>query len=161
MKNTRHHRVQIIAPDSYPPMVAKHGMAKAVQMLRSQQAANNAQAAIEACGPAMRDAVLQYVDALEIAKDNMARVFAIVHEIRGMAETVGLVTTGRIAEILCRYMDDMDRLNKPVDDTLVALNIAAIVRAARTEGIDASMGEAVAAELAALIARRLSDESLT
>jgi hypothetical protein len=84
-------------------------------------------------------------------------VFEKAHEIRGMAETAGLVTTGRIADILCRYMDDMERIKKPLDLTLVALNVSAIGRAARAEDDDADMGDAVATELAALVARRLSD----
>jgi hypothetical protein len=107
--------------------------------------------------PAMRKAILGYVEELEKAQGDMALIFAKAHEIRGFAETAGLVTTGRIAEILCRYMDDMERIKKPLDATLVALNVSAIGRAARTEDGDAAMGDMVAAELAALVARRLSD----
>jgi hypothetical protein len=44
-----------------------------------------------------------------------------------------------------------------MDTTLVALNVSAIGRAARAEGNDVAMGDAVAAELAALVARRLAD----
>jgi hypothetical protein len=79
-----------------------------------------------------------------------------VHEIRGFAETAGLVTTGRIADILCRYMDDMERVGKPLDSHIVTLHVAAIARAARAEDDDAAMGDVVAAELAALVARRLA-----
>jgi len=39
----------------------------------------------------------------------------------------------------------------------VALNASAIARAARAEDDDVQMGEIVAAELAALVARRLSE----
>jgi hypothetical protein len=39
----------------------------------------------------------------------------------------------------------------------VALNVSAIGRAARAEDGDAEMGDIVAAELAALVARRLSE----
>jgi len=151
---------QLITSDAYPQMMSRQGGAQAVQTLRSPQATTNAQSAIEACVPAMRKAILQYVDELEKAEGDMATVFARAHEIRGFAETAGLVTTGRIAEILCRYMDDMERIKRPLDQTLVALNIAAIGRAARTEDTDPTMGEVVATELTALIARRLADAGL-
>ena len=88
--------------------------------------------------------------------DDMRKQFEIAHEIRGFAENAGMITTGRIAEILCRYMDDMVRLAKPWDATIVVLHTSAIARAARAEEDDVRMGEVVAAELAALVARRLS-----
>jgi hypothetical protein len=84
-------------------------------------------------------------------------VFDKVHEIRGFAETAGLITTGRIADILCRYMDDMYRIEKPLDTTIVTLHVSAIARAARAEDDDLKMGEVVAGELAALVAQRLAD----
>jgi hypothetical protein len=87
----------------------------------------------------------------------MKRLFELAHEIRGFAETAGLVTTGRISEILCRYMDDMERIGKPLDATIVTLHVAAIARAARAEDDSVRNGQAVASELAALVARRLSE----
>ena len=148
---------QIIAPDAYPQMMSKPNAARAVQSLRSAQTAVKAQVAMESQIPTMRAAILGYVDELEKAQGNMALVFEKAHEIRGFAETAGLATTGKIAEILCRYMDDMERIKKPLDATLVALNVSAIGRAARTEDADAAMGDVVAAELAALVAKRLGD----
>ena len=44
-----------------------------------------------------------------------------------------------------------------MDTAIVALHVAAIARAARAEDDDVKMGEMVAAELAALVARRLAD----
>ena len=64
---------------------------------------------------------------------------------------------GRIAEILCRYMDDMERIGKAPDTAIVALHASAIARAARAEDDDVRMGDKVAAELAALVARRLAE----
>jgi Hpt domain len=157
MSKSQNKKAQIIASDTYPQMMSRHSIVHSVQVLRSFQTTASVQAAIEACVPAMRAAILEYVEELEKAHGDMANVFAKAHEIRGFAETVGLPTTGRIAEILCRYMDDMERIKKPLDPTLVALNIAAIGRAARTEDSDPTMGEAVATELAALVARRLAD----
>jgi hypothetical protein len=157
MKTTTGKQPQIIAPDAYPQMMSKPNATRAGKTLRSTQTVEKAQAAIEAQVPALRAAILGYVEDLEKAQNDMTLVFERAHEIRGMAETAGLVTTGRIADILCRYMDDMERIKRPVDPTLVALNVSAIGRAARAEDGDAAMGDVVATELAALVARRLSD----
>jgi hypothetical protein len=121
------------------------------------ETAAKAQAAMEAAMPAMRAAILQYVEEMEQARGDSARLFAAAHEIRGFAETAGMITTGRIAEVLCRYMDDLQRLGEPTDATIVALHVAAISRAARAEDDSVRTGQAVAAELAALVARRLSE----
>ena len=160
MKNALNPMAQIIAADVYPQMVSRQNAARAMQTLRSAQVAANAQAAMDAQVPAMRAAILEYVDEMENAQGDMTKIFETAHEIRGFAESAGLVTTGRIADILCRYMDDMERIKKPVDLTLVALNVSAIARAARAARAkdgDVAMGDAVAAELAALVARRLTD----
>lgn len=156
MKTAVKKQPQVIAPDAYPQMMSKPNAARAALTLRSAQVAEKAQAAMEAQIPAMRAAILGYVEELEKAQGDMTLVFEKAHEIRGFAETAGLVTTGRIADILCRYMDDMERI-KLLDVTLVALNVSAIGRAARTEDGNAAMGDVVAAELAALVARRLAD----
>jgi hypothetical protein len=150
-------QAQIIAPDAYPQMLSKQNAVRAMETLRSDRTAAGAQAAIAAQVPALRAAILEYVGALENAKGDMTIVFEKAHEIRGFAESVGLITTGRIADILCRYMDDMERIKKPLDTALVALNV--IGRAARAEGNDVAMGDAVAQELAALVAKRLADAS--
>jgi hypothetical protein len=148
---------QYIAPDSYPQMISKQDADRALKTLRSAQTRVTAQVAVEGCVPPMRAAILQYVDELERVSGDMDAVFGLVHEIRGFAETAGLVTTGRIAEILCRYMDDLRRIDKPLDQTIVALHVAAITRAARAEDDGVAMGEIVAGELAALVARQLSE----
>jgi hypothetical protein len=148
---------QFIDPDAYPQMLSKPEAARALLNLRSAETAARAQVAMEAAIPPMRAAILRYVDEMEQAGLDLKKLFAIAHEIRGFAETAGMITTGRIAEILCRYMDDMERSGKPLDGTIVALHASAIARAARAEDDDVRMGEKVAAELAALVARRLSE----
>lgn len=147
---------QFISPDAYPQMLSRQDAAQAMKSLRSSQTMVKAQAAMEAAIPPMKQAILQYVDELEAVGSDMPQVFDKVHEIRGFAETAGMVTTGRIAEILCRYMDDMERLGKAVDVHLVALHVSAIARAARAEDDDVRLGEVVAAELAALVAKKLA-----
>ncbi len=156
MSNAAQKQAEMISPDAYPQMLSKQDAARAMQSLRSAQTMVKAQAAMEAAVPPMKTAILQYVGELEEAGSDMRLIFDRVHEIRGFAETAGLVTTGRIAEILCRYMDDMERLGKTPDGQLVALHVSAIARAARAEDDDVRLGEVVAGELAALVARKLS-----
>lgn len=159
MPKNRQGGAQVIEPDAYPQILSKPAAARALRTLRSAETAAKAQVAMEAAVPPMRAAILGYVEEMEKAAHDMKKLFAIVHEIRGFAETAGMVTTGRIAEILCRYMDDMERTGKPLDTTIVALHASAIARAARAEDDDVRMGEKVAAELASLVARRLAEAS--
>lgn len=148
--------VQVIAASDYPQMLSRQDATRALETLRSAQTLARADAAAEHVAPALREAILAYVAQMEECSGDFALVFDKVHEIRGLAENAGLVTTGRIAETLCRYMDDMTRIAKPLDPTIVVLHVAAISRAAHAERDDAAMGETVAAELAALVTRRLT-----
>ena len=152
-------QAQFIAPDAYPQMLGKQDAARAMATLRATATAEKAAIAMQEAIPPMKAAILQYVCELEDVSHDMARVFDKVHEIRGFADTAGLVTTGRIADILCRYMDDMLRIAKPADAAIVTLHVNAIARAARAEHDDIAMGELVASELAALVARRLTEAS--
>jgi hypothetical protein len=90
-------------------MMTRADAVRAMMTLRSAQTMVKAQVAMETCSGPMRKAIVQYVEDLEAACGDPARIYRGVHDIRGFAETVGMVTTGRIAEILCRYMDDMER----------------------------------------------------
>ena len=150
-------KAQFIAPDAYPQMMSRADAARALLTLRSDKAMARAEAAVDACAQPLRLAILEYVAEMERASADMDLVFERVHEIRGFAETANMASTGRIADILCRYMDDMRRAGKPTDSHIVALHVAAIARAARAEEDDTTMGEIVAQELAALVARRLTE----
>src|ERR1700742_648719 len=97
--------VQLIAPDAYPQMVSKRAASRILSSLRSHETATRAQVAMEAAIPPMGAAILQYVDEMEQSGNDMKNLFETAHEIRGFAETAVMITTGRIAEILCRYMD--------------------------------------------------------
>jgi hypothetical protein len=152
-------KAQIIAPDAYPQMMSKQNAARAMQTLRSAKTMVKAQVAMEAAVPPMKAAILHYVAVLEAAGSDMEQVFETVHEIRGFAETAGMISTGRIADVLSRYMDDMQRIGQPVDRSIVALHVSAISRAAAAEEDDVALGEIVAAELAALVARKLIEAS--
>jgi hypothetical protein len=148
-------KAQIIAPDAYPQMMSRADAARALLSLRGDKTLARAQAAMESAAAPMKAAILNYVAEMEANCQDTDLVFGHVHEIRGFAETAGMASTGHIAEILCRYMEDMRRIDKPLDAHIVALHVAAIARAARAEKDDAAMGEVVAAELGALVARRL------
>lgn len=150
-------KANLISPEDYPQMMSKADGARALLSLRSSQSLDRAQSAVAQAIPPMRMAILQYVADLEQAGGDLELVFARAHEIRGFAETAGLIITGRIADILCRYMDDMGRIGKPMDGPIVALHVAAICRAARAEEDGVAMGEMVADELATLVARRLTE----
>jgi len=152
-------KVQLIPPGAYPQMLSKPRAARALRTLQAPETAAKAQVAMEAAMPAMRAAILQYVEEMERSADDMTRLFEAAHEIRGFAETAGMITTGRIAEVLCRYMDDITRFGRPMDTTIVALHVSAIARAARAEDDNVRTGQAVAAELAALVAKRLAEQS--
>ncbi len=155
MSNSAPKTAQMISPDAYPQMMSRQDGMRAMAALRSGQTMAQAQVAMEEAAAPMKAAILQYVDEMEAAGADMRTVFDKVHEIRGFAATAGLVTTGRIAEILCRYMDDAERMGKVPDGQLVALHVSAIARAARTQEDDIQLGEQVAAELTAL-ARKLA-----
>ncbi len=155
MTNPAQKTAQMISPDAYPQMMGRQDGMRAMAALRSGQTMAQAQVAMEEAAAPMKAAILQYVDEMEAAGADMRTVFDKVHEIRGFAATAGLVTTGRIAEILCRYMDEVERMGKTPDGNLVALHVSAIARAARTQEDDIQLGEQVAAELTAL-ARKLA-----
>ncbi len=150
-------KVEVIEPDAYPQMISKRNVVRAVATLQSQHVALKAKTAMNAYAPMLRDAIMDYVEALEEAGGDTARIFAIAHEIRNFGETAGMVTTGKVAEVLCRYMDEMERLKKPMDQTIISLHIATIARAARAEDEDKAVGHTVAAELETLVNRRLGD----
>jgi hypothetical protein len=148
---------ELIQPDAYPQMVSKRDGLRCVQALQSDRVALKARTAMASYTPMLRDAIMEYVEALEEAGTDLPQIFGVAHEIRNFAENAGMATAGRVAENLCRYMDEMERVQKPVDPAIVTLHVAAIARAARAEEDDAKMGDVVSAELNALVKRRLSD----
>jgi hypothetical protein len=150
-------KAQFITPDAYPQIFEKGASARALKSLRSPQTALKAAMAMEACVAPMREAVLQYVGEMEKPDASMCRIFDIAHEMRGLAETAGLITMGRISDLLCRYMDETKRIGRKPEATIVTLHVAAIGRAARAQEDDIGMGAIVTAELSALVSRRLND----
>ena len=146
-----------IEPEDYPQMVSKRDRLRCMQTLQSDRVSLKARTAMASYTPMLRDAIIEYVEALEEAGTDLTQIFAIAHEIRNFAANAGMRTAGRVAENLCRYMDEMERAKKPVDPAIVSLHVAAIARAARAEEDDAKMGDVVSGELNALVKRRLND----
>jgi hypothetical protein len=149
--------VQIITPDAYPQMLPRGRKAQALRTLRAPETAARARRAIEASVPALRGAILNYVAEMEIARGDMVRIYETVHEVRNFAATAGMASTGRIADILCRYLDDMTRLSQQPDKAVVTLHVSAIARAAHADDGSGQVGDMVAAELSLLVRRKLAE----
>jgi hypothetical protein len=149
--------VQVIAPDAYPQMVSRAQAAAMSRALRSHVTAVTASRVIEESGELLRGAVRTYVEELETAGANLEMVLEKAHEIRGFAETAGMLSTGRIADGLCHYFDDSEQLGIAPDAAVVALHVSAIGRTARDPDSTAHMNDIVAKELALLAGRKLAE----
>ena len=148
---------QVIPPDAYPQMVSKAEAAKMSRALRSSEAAVKGSQVIQAASQDLRDGVRNYVRELEEAIGNYEITSDKAHEIRGFAETAGLTATGRIADGLCRYFEEMDKFGAKPDGAVTALHVSAIVRAAHAEDEASRMSDVVAKELAALVNHKLAE----
>ncbi len=147
------------AVEDYPPLLPPSRSRQAMKMLRNSETLARAGRMIAAKGAELRGGVLELVEQLERAADaeDWDSVFAAAHEIRGLAGTAGLTATGRIASQLCQYLDAVGELGIQPDDAVAGLHVDAIGRSARTDDEAARHGDAVAENLAALVARRLAE----
>ena len=150
-------KAEMIPPDAYPQMVGKAQARLIARVLRSQATTAAAARVIEENGESLRDAVQGYVEELEKAGMNFERIADRAHDIRGFAETAGLLSTGRIAGGLCRYFDDAQQAGVPPDPVVVGLHVSAIGRAARDPDARSRMTDAVARELSALAGKKLAE----
>jgi hypothetical protein len=148
---------QFIPPDAYPQMVSKGDAAKISRTLRSSEALTRGARAIQEAGQRLREAVRDYVRELEDAIGDHEITSGKAHEIRGFAETVGLRATGRIADGLCRYFEEMRKFGAQPEAAIIALHVSAIVRAANAEDEASRMSDEVAKELAALVTHKLAE----
>src|ERR1700749_1908622 len=95
---SRKRKAEFIDAKAQPPLMRQIDVAGFAALLRSDTATKRASRAMTGRGHQLRDAVLDYAVALERAAqsgDNAA-IYAQAHEIRGLAEMVGLVAAGRI-----------------------------------------------------------------
>lgn len=150
-------KARIIPPDAYPQPASKSEAARMSRALRSKDVLARASRAIEESGDHLRAGVRQYVRALEKAAGDRQLTSEKAHEIRGFAETAGLAATGRIADGLCRYFEELDKLGAEPDQEVVALHVSAITRAAFAEDEALRMGDVVVKELAVLVHQRLAE----
>jgi hypothetical protein len=150
-------KTQIIPPESYPQMASKGDIAKMSRALRSQDAIQRGARVIEEASETLRDGVRDYVRALEAAAGDYQQTSEKAHEIRGFAETAGLAATGRIADGLCNYFEEMDKLGTAPDWEVIALHVSAIARAAYAEDEAIRMGDMVARELEVLVHHKLAE----
>jgi hypothetical protein len=150
-------KTQIIPPDSYPQMVSKSEAAKISRALRSQEAIQHGNRVVEEASQALREGVRDYVRALETVIGDHRQTYEKAHEIRGFAATAGLAATGRIADGLCGYFDEVEKLGAEPDKNVVALHVSAIARAAYAEDEAIRMGNKVAKELATLVQHKLAE----
>lgn len=127
------------------------------KLLRSEEGVRRASSAIQSCTGNLRAAVLRDVERLEavwkLADESAA--FELAHEIRGMAETVGLTTTGRVAAGLCKYLDTAKIRGRSADAAVIALHVDAIARAASAEDEATEYGGHVVAGLSTLVEKKL------
>ena len=150
-------KTQIIPPESYPQMVSKSEAARISRTLRSQEAIQHGNRVVEEASHALREGVRDYVRALETVIGDHRQTYEKSHEIRGFAATAGLAATGRIADGLCGYFDEMEKLGAEPDRNVIALHVSAIARAAYAEDEAIRMGNRVAKELANLVQRKLAE----
>ena len=150
-------KTQVIPPDAYPQMVSKAQAANMARTLRSNVTAVTATRVIEESGESLREAVRAYVGELEGAGLDFEILSDKAHEIRGFAETAGMLSTGRIADGLCRYFDDAEQAGVSPDKAVVALHVSAIGRTARDPDALSQMSDVVARELSQLASRKLAE----
>ncbi len=150
-------KAQVIPPDAYPQMVSKKDVAKLSRLLRASDTITRGAGVIAQASEALQGGVRDYVRELEQAIGDHRITAEKAHEIRGFAETVGLRATGRIADGLCHYFEEMEKFGLAPDDHVIALHVCAIVRAAHAADETSRMSDVVARELAQLVTRKLAE----
>jgi chemotaxis protein histidine kinase CheA len=158
MSNDNKSSVLIIGTDEYPAMLEGKSAADFLAAMKASETAQRGKQVIELRKDVITDAVNSYIGALEYAavKFDTKAVYAQAHEIRGLAATVGLEASGRIADGLCKYIDTASRLGVTIDTAIISLHIDAINRAANAEDDATRLGRQVANELTALVTHKLT-----
>ena len=147
-----------IQPGAYPVFSSTDAM-QLMRALRDPEVAAEAARVISDKAEELRGEVLTYIDKVEAAVrafDPVA-IYEQAHEIRGLAGNAGLIATGRIANGLCRYLDALAVAGLQPEQSVVALHLDAISRAAHAEDEATRLGDAVANELASLVDRKLAE----
>ncbi len=151
--------VEFVPVEEIPPLLSRARSRQAMLQLQNSATLARGDRALALKAGEMRGAVLALVGRLEHeagARDWTA-VYATTHEIRGLAGSAGLGATGRIANVLCHYLDATARRQAAPDAAVAGLHLDAILRSARTANDAVRHGEAVAEELSLLVARKLAE----
>jgi hypothetical protein len=146
-----------IMPGVYP-VFSRQTASSLLHALRDPEVISAAAKVVADKAEELRVAVLAHVDRIgEAARAaDPAAIYEQAHEIRGLAGNAGLLAAGRIANVLCGYLDGLARAGRKPDQELVALHLEAIARAARAEDEATRLGDTVVNELAALVGKKLS-----
>lgn len=148
---------KLIPPHAYPQLVEQSEAARVVATLRSPAAIARGIQAIKEIAHDLRQAVRHDVRALEQAFGDRQATSEHAHEIRGLAQSAELPVAGRIADGLCRYLEEVDKLAALPDEAVIALHVSAILRAAYVEQESSAMSDTVADELAMLVGHKLQE----
>lgn len=79
------------------------------------------------------------------------RLYAIAHDVRGLAGTFGFAVTGRFADSLCRHLEQGDKSGK-YDDTVIRYHVDAICDTLESPGTDSTISTETLDALEKLIA---------
>ncbi|MBI3677316.1 MAG: Hpt domain-containing protein [Proteobacteria bacterium] len=154
-------RIDVIPPQAYPQMMRRADALKFILLAGSQEALQRAVRAVANCSTELKHAVFDHVERLQEAT-SQAQVQAVydeAHEIRGIAATIGLISTGRIANSLCTYIDATQRAAVAADAAVITLHVEAIARAAFAEDEATRLGDEVADELSSLVTYKLGENA--
>lgn len=146
-----------ILPDAYPT-ISGTAAAHLSRALRDPRVVALATRRIESHAGELRPVVLGYIACMEEAagRHDLQTVFEQAHEVRCMAGIAGLAASGRIANVLCGYLDAVGRAGRKPETSLIALHLEAIGRAAHAKDEATRLGDAVARELAHLVEKKLT-----
>ena len=150
-------KAQIIAPEAYPQMVPRAQAGAIARNLKSAVTTVKGARVIDEAGDSLREAMRFYVGELEKAGRDNLLVSEQAHEIRGFADTAGMMATGRIADGLCRYFEECEQAGAVPDENVVFLHVRAILHTARDPDPMNQMNDAVARELAVLARRKRAE----
>lgn len=152
-------KIELVPAADYPSLLPKTRSTQAMTTLKSHETLAKASRIIALKTAELRGAVLDLVKQMEQAARaaDWPSVYDTAHEIRGLAGTAGLTATGRIANVLCHYLDAIAARGLTPETAIARLHLDAITRSTRTEDDTARHGDAVAQQLSALVARKLAE----
>jgi len=154
-------KASITPPGEYPALLDHAAAAEFLRAIGSAEVTQRAARAVDVRRGELGSVVKSYVAALSSAvqQSDCKKVFALAHEIRGLAGTAGLEAAGRIADGLCRYIDAAQRCGATIENSILAIHIEAISSAAAGSSDAAALGTRVANELDALVSRKLGGKT--